>query len=124
MAAGYGAGLLKIQVSGPCKLLSSLFLDVIQLTHALYRADDAITDVVFNIGSILFPLGMSIIFFPPQMASRFLIRAFFALCSRLLWPNLVARRFRRPPPLPRCDYYLESHLRPAYPQFDWVLGPA
>lgn len=48
---------------------SSSFVDNTKLTRSLNRADDAITDVVFNLGSILFPLGMSIN--PPPPAGSF-----------------------------------------------------
>lgn len=74
-------------------------------------AQDAMTDVVFNTFSIIFPLGSP----PPLLRSQ----SFSNLTnthSRLLRQNLVARRPRRRPPLPIRHHQLVTHVFSAHPE--------
>ncbi len=73
-------------------------------------AQDAMTDVVFNIFSIIFPLGM--MFLPRTGAVLLIVR------SRLLREDLVARCARWPRAFLLRDFQLVSHLVRAYSQPD------
>ena len=75
-------------------------------------AQDAMTDVVFNIFSIIFPIGKPLSSAQPLQT---IIRSDCAF-SRLLRISLVPRRSWRPPPLLLCYLQLGTHFGIPHPQ--------
>ena len=100
-------------------------------------AQDAMTDVIFNTFSIIFPLSKSLslspscslrlcTLLPPPLGrpstSLHLQKTKSNLaspCSRPLRPNMVPRPSRRSPPLPLRHLKLGIHLRLSHPQPNW-----
>jgi hypothetical protein len=83
-------------------------------------AADASTDVIFNAGSIAFPISA---YLPPYPVYLLISASDMEhLFSRLLCQNLVARRPRRSPPFSRGHLQLVADVLGTHQEPVWLLG--